>query len=89
MAFVQKLDILMKKPIDKAVVEEIRKGRWKEREDKWFKRRIDTSIDQMVQKVVDKCVKNMIWYNLNFNSCKGKRWQIPLRLSSRLVSRFV
>ncbi len=60
MTFVQKLDIIMKKPIDKVVVEEIRKGRWKEKEDKWFKRRVDTLIDQMVQKVVDKCVK--IWF---------------------------
>jgi hypothetical protein len=42
----------MKKPMDKVVVEEIRKWSWKEREDKWFKRGVDTSIDQIVQKIV-------------------------------------
>jgi hypothetical protein len=43
--------------MDKDVVEEIRKKRWKEREDKWFKKGVDTSIDQIVQKIVEKCDK--------------------------------
>lgn len=41
--------------MDKVVVEEIRKGSWRERKDKWFKRGVDTLIDQIVQKVVEKC----------------------------------
>jgi hypothetical protein len=43
--------------MDKDVVEEIRKKRWKEREDKWFKKGVDTSIDQIVQKIVENCDK--------------------------------
>jgi hypothetical protein len=52
-----KVQYLMKKPMDKDVVEEIRKKRWKEREDKWFKKGVDTSIDQIVQKIVENCDK--------------------------------
>jgi hypothetical protein len=43
--------------MDNAIVEEISKIRWKKRDDKWFKKHVDTSIDQIVQKIVEKCDK--------------------------------
>jgi hypothetical protein len=52
--------------MDKAVVEEIKKRRWKEREDKLFKKGVDTSIDWIVQKIVEKCDKT--WFVITWIS---------------------
>lgn len=45
--------------MDKIVVEEIKEGRQKEREDKWLKKKVDLKIatDWIVQKAIEKCVK--------------------------------
>lgn len=47
-----------KKAMDKATVKEIRKGKQKEREDKWARKVVDslTMKEQVVRRIVEKCV---------------------------------
>jgi hypothetical protein len=44
--------------MDKATVKEIRKGKQKEREDKWARKVVDslTMKEQVVRRIVEKCV---------------------------------
>jgi len=59
MTSIKRLDSLKKKTMDKAIVKEIREGRWKKKEDQKLTIVIDLKIatNWIAQKVVEKCMK--------------------------------